>query len=66
MTEIFAKTESNVSRARTQLELMVETGRRRERFTHFVAILLNGREISQNLKSFREECLSKYDNVSDP
>jgi activating signal cointegrator complex subunit 1 len=60
LVEIFGRTTSNVCRAKVQLELKMEVGRGREMYTHFAGILLNAGEISENLKTFSEECLARH------
>ena len=62
--EIMAKSLANVQRGRTQVGMIVESGRRKEDSTHFVAISLNQPHIQDRLAAFNEECLQKHGNVS--
>ena len=62
--EITAKLLANVQRGRAQVDMVAESGRRKEDSTHFVAICLNQPDIKDRLAEFTEECLQKHGSVS--
>ena len=63
-SEITAKQLSSVQRGRAQVEMVAESGRRKEDSTHFVAICLNQPDIRDRVASFIEECLQQHGGVS--
>ena len=64
--EITAKQLTSVQRGRVQVDMIAESGRKKEDSTHFVAISLNQPDVRERLAAFTEECLQHHGGVSHP
>ncbi|XP_032674206.1 activating signal cointegrator 1 complex subunit 1 isoform X2 [Odontomachus brunneus] len=61
---ITARDRKAVASARHRIDLLVETSRKKIRYTHFLSIPLNTKKIIDKYNSFKNDILEKYDKAT--
>lgn len=61
---ITARDRKAIVSARHRIDLLVEASRKKIRYTHFVSIPLNTKEIIDKYNSFKNDILEKYDKAT--
>ena len=64
LTVITGQHRSGVISARTRIDVLLLTFRRKQPFTHFLAFFLNEAEVQEQFLKFQEEVLEKCSMVS--
>lgn len=64
LTVISARDRKAIISARHRINLLVETSRKKIRYTHFLSIPLNKKEIIERFNYFKDDVLKKYDKTT--